>query len=141
MGHTAGLDRLQPLIAPNAMIDVDDEIAFFDLTGLGQESIGALTAALAALQALPQNVLLCDEDKTVRLEAPLHLRDDGPGDTLRQRQRLIHRGHDLDSFIPAIIRDEATEAVKRAIGRCGEDCPLASLSGSGKPVRNGGIKV
>ena len=49
MRNTTGFDRLQPLIATNAMVYVNDEIALLDLTGFGQEGIGPFAAALAAL--------------------------------------------------------------------------------------------
>ena len=76
MRRAHGGDGLEALVAADAVVDVDDEVAGGEAGGLGQEVLGALAAAGGADQAVAEDVLLGDDGEAGGLEAVLE-RPDG----------------------------------------------------------------
>ena len=61
MRALADRDRLQPFIAPDAVVHVDDEIARGEGGQFGEEGVRALAALLAADEPVAEDVLLGDD--------------------------------------------------------------------------------
>ena len=58
MGSTCGGDHLHSVIAPNAVVDMNHQIAGAEALGFGQEILGPTFAFRGADQPVPQHVLL-----------------------------------------------------------------------------------
>ena len=71
-----GLDRLKADEAPDAMVDMDDEVAGGERARLRQHVLGAAPAPRLADQSVAEDVLLADDGEVGRLE-PLFERDHG----------------------------------------------------------------
>ena len=85
-----GGDGLEALVAADAVVDVDDEIARGEAGGLGEEVLGALAAARGADQPVAEDVLLGDDGEARRLEAVLE-RPDGEAEGRRRPPRSAAR--------------------------------------------------
>ena len=71
MRRAGDVQRLQPIIAADAVFLVHDQIALGDLRRLGDELIGALAPPRRAADALAQQVLLADQRQPIGDEAAL----------------------------------------------------------------------
>src|SRR3546814_864470 len=69
----------QPLIAADAMIQVDDEIADAERREFGEEGVGALAAFLAADETLAEDILFGEQADHVGGEAVVERKDDHRG--------------------------------------------------------------
>ena len=72
-------DLGQPLVAADAVIGVDDEVARGERGELGEEGVGALAALAAADEAVAEHVLLGEQGDVAAGEAVIEL-DDGERD-------------------------------------------------------------
>ena len=89
--RAGGFDGTQPDEAPDAMIDMDDEIAGRQTRHLGDEILGTFRRPPRPHQAVAENVLLADHDGLGGLE-PAFEPEHGQRDLrLRQRQRILPR--------------------------------------------------
>ena len=123
------LDRRQADEAPDAVIDVDDEVAGGERGGFREHVLGAALALLLADEAVAENILLADDGEIVRLEAVLH-RDD------RERQRAGARafglrvgGDQLLRFHP-VLGEHMAQALARAVAPAGDDDAKAVVAQS-----------
>ena len=110
-------DGLEPLVAPDAVVDVDHQIARREAGRLGQEVVGALAPAGRADQPVAQHVLLGDHRQPRRLEAVLERPD-------RQREALV-AGEvgglaDLAGVGHAAVGEQARQPFPRAGGVAGD---------------------
>ena len=80
MRGRADAEGFQAVVASDAVLLVDDQIALGDLGGLGDELVGALAAARGAADALTQEVLLADEAGLLADEAAFQAQGDDGGD-------------------------------------------------------------
>ena len=138
------LDRLQADEAPDAVVDVDDEIAGGQGARLGQHVVGAAAPLRLADQPVAENVLLADNGEVRRLEA-LFERDH------RERQRagssglrLVVGRDELERFEP-VLRQHMAQPLARAVAPAGDDRiepPLAqSLDVRDRRVEHIGVLV
>ena len=65
----ADLQRLQPVVAADAVVLVHHQVAFGHFGGFGNELVGALAAARRAADALAQQILLADQREIFGHEA------------------------------------------------------------------------
>ncbi len=107
-------DRLQAGEAPDAVIDVHDQIARRQTGHLGDEILRALHGAARTHQPVAENVLLADDGRVFGLETALdaeHRERDG---RLRQRQRL-RPGADRREIVQLVIGQHVAHALARAL--------------------------
>src|SRR5262249_4987079 len=76
MRRTGDVQRLQPIVAADAVFLVHDEIALGDLRRFRNELVSAFAAARRPADALAQQILLTDKYYTVRNEAAFHAKRD-----------------------------------------------------------------
>ncbi len=114
------LDRLQADEAPDAVVDMDDEIAGGQRARFRQHVLGAAPALRLADQPVAENVLLADNGEVRRLE-PLFERDH------RERQRARTRGpglvvgrDELERFEP-VLGQHMAQPLARAVAPAGDD--------------------
>ena len=69
MRRAGGRDRLQAGEAPDAVIDMNDEVAGRKARGLGDEIVGATHGAARAHKSVAENILLADDGRVGGLEA------------------------------------------------------------------------
>src|SRR5205085_4013536 len=74
-------DLGQALVAADAMVGMDDEVAGGERGELGEEGVGALALLAAADEAVAEHVLLGEHGDLTAGEAVIEL-DDGEGDAL-----------------------------------------------------------
>ena len=116
--------RLQPVIAADAVFLVHDQIALGDLGRLGDELVGALAPARRAADAFAQQVLLADQRQLIGDEAALHAQRD-------QRHRARRLATDrrpvvlLRGVLEAVLAQQIGEPLARAAGPGGDDDPPA----------------
>ena len=70
MRRAGDIERLQPLIAADAVIGMDDEIAGGEARRLGEELVEACGAGAAAGEPVAEDVLLAKEDERVGARNP-----------------------------------------------------------------------
>ena len=103
VGRLADLDRGQALIAGNAMISVDDEVARSEGGEFGQEGVGRLAALLAADESVAEHVLLGQDG------------DVGGGEAMVEREHEQGRlGLAAKCFLP---RFDLFEPVETMVGK------------------------
>src|SRR5262249_6252887 len=73
MGRTRGVDRFEPKIAADAVLDVRDEIAGRERRNLLQKILRTTLARMGANHAVAQNVLLGNESEIGSLETMLDM--------------------------------------------------------------------
>src|SRR5208282_2506781 len=61
VGSTRDLDRLEALVAADAVLDVDDQVARGQARDLGNEILGTAPPARRAYEAVAEDVLLGDD--------------------------------------------------------------------------------
>ena len=115
-------DGLEALVAADAVVDVDDEIARGEAGGLGQEVLGALAAARGADQPVAEDVLLGDDGEAGGLEAVLE-RPDGEAEAARLvgLAREVGGLGDRAGVGDAAVGEEAGEAFAGAGGVARDD--------------------
>ena len=133
----ADLDRGQPLVAADAMVGVDDEVARRQRRQLGQEGGGALALLAAADQPVAEHVLLGQDGDIGRGEAVVERQDEQrrrrpcapsascqlsasfsdlrPWSSSRPceplaRARRVARQHDLAAVLPQRLRHASATA-------------------------------
>ena len=121
--------RHQPFVAADAVLAMDDEVAFAERRCLGDESLGRAALLLRPRQAIAENVLFGDDLEPFQHEAMLDRPDSDPeragrksgrGDVVGDRHR--RRG--------AMLLQQMLEAGCRALGEAGDNHPPAGrLSG------------
>ena len=138
MRRARRLDRLQADEAPDAVIDMHDQIARRQRGGFGQHILGAPLVLALAHQAVAENVLLADDREVVGLETLLQ-RDH------RQRQRAGARRFGLrqeetssSDFRPcsastwrqAFARAVASSRRRSPAGRCSRSARIWATAAS-----------
>jgi hypothetical protein len=129
-------DRLQPLVAADTVVHVDDEIAGRECRQLGQEGVGVLPAFLAADEPVAEDILFRDDFELGIGEAGLE----------RQHQRGGNRARsDAECFLPGVgegwrgllrFAEDCGEARAAALGVGGDDrLPAAARDGLEMPCR------
>jgi hypothetical protein len=119
------LQRLQPLVAADAVIEVDDQIAGRQGRGLGEE-VGRAALALGPRQPVAQHVGLGDDRETVRGEAVLHRQDGAQIQVLRRRLDIGPVAHG-DDVIQPVVGQHDRQPFRRTLGPGGEQDALALL--------------
>ena len=117
------LQRLQPLIASDAMIQVDHQIAGRQGRGLGQE-VGRPPLLLRPGQPVAQHVGLGDDGDSIRLEPVLDRQDAAQIEILRCRLDIGPVAHCHHRLQP-VVRQHGRQSLGRAFGPGGEQNPLA----------------
>ncbi len=69
MGRTINTQRLQPVIAPDAMFDMDDQIPSLNGRQFGDEFLPLAAAAGRTGQTFSQNIRLTEHLNRIRLKA------------------------------------------------------------------------
>ena len=108
------IQRLQPLIATDPVIQVDHQIAGCESRGLGQE-VGCPPLLLRPGQTVAQHVGLGDDGNGLCLEPVLDRQDAAQIDILRRSLDIgpvAHRHHMLKS----VIRQHGRQSLGRAFG-------------------------
>ena len=86
--RAGGRDRLQSGKAPDAVIDMHDEVAGRETGRLGDEIVGAAHGAARPHQTIAQNVLLADDGRVGGLETEFDAEDGERHRRLGQAKRL-----------------------------------------------------
>ena len=115
-----GLDRLKADEAPDAMVDMDDEIAGGERARLRQHVLGAAPAPRLADQPVAENVLLADDGEVGRLE-PLFERDNGERQRAGPRGLRLMVGRDEFERLQAMLGEHMAQALARAVAPAGDD--------------------
>ena len=113
MRRAVDVERGQALVAADAVLDVDHEVAFVERRDLGQEVLRAAPLARRPGDALAEDVLLGDEAGLGRGETGLDLECDQTRGRARQRPRL-GPGLDRNQRRQAVLVQERPQAVARA---------------------------
>ena len=119
-------DLGQALVAADAVIGVDDEVAGAERRQLGQEGVGALPALAAADEPVAEHVLLGEQGDVGGGEAVVEL-DDGERDLALGggAQRLLPAVH-LGGLRQAVVGEQALQPLARAGRIAGQHDLLAS---------------
>ena len=126
----------EPFVAPDAVIDMDHEIARRELGCVRDDLLGLAPPALRARQTLPEYVLLADDDELRRREAMLDPEHDQRDGIVRKLARLLpairhgERGH-------AMLGEQMLHAVARAGGIGGDGATAAGLALARQEIANG----
>ena len=113
MRRAADLDGLQSDKAPDAVLDMDDEIASRQTRDLGDEVVELAARLARPHQAVAQNVLLGDDGEFVGFETALHADHRQHG--LVARRRLYRApGVDAGEIGELVVAQHAAHAVARA---------------------------
>ena len=120
MRRAGDVDRLQPLVAADAVLGMDDEIARRQAGRLGDELIDVAAAARRAREPVAENVLLAEQQQVVGGEA-LFERQQGEADGALRR-KLRERGGvgDAAQFGDAVLAQHGGEPVGRAFAIGGD---------------------
>ena len=87
MRRAGDVDRLQRLVAADAVIGMDDEIARRQRRRLGDELVEAAAAARRAREPVAEDVLLAEQHQVVGREALLERQHGEPDRRARQASR------------------------------------------------------
>ena len=126
MGRACGLDGLEAHEAPDAVIDMDHEIACAQRARLQEEILRALGFAALVDEPVAQNVLLADDGEARRLEALLQPHNRQRRDALGQAQRVGERVDAL-ALLQTMFAQHRGQALARTIRPASDDHPLAAL--------------
>ena len=129
MRRAAGLDGHQALEAPDAVIDMHDQIAFIERRRLGDEILGAHAALGGADEALAQDVLLADQCEILGLEAALQP-EHGQRDAVARDRVDLAPGLGGHAVAAAVLGKQGLHAIARthAVGR-DDHAPTVRLLG------------
>ena len=109
------LQRDQAIIAADAVIDMDDEIALLDAGDFAQESIGATRrAAWRPRQPFAEHVLLADDHQVGQAEALLQA-EHGHGRRLGRQLGDVGPGFDRLQAVDVVIAEQMGHALARAL--------------------------
>jgi hypothetical protein len=103
-------NRLEPYEAPDAVIDMDDEIARRQSRDLAKQILCMFGATAAAHETVAENVLLSENDIVLRLESVLHAQRGEACCAFAESQRLGERGDVPEVFQP-VFREDVSEAL------------------------------
>src|SRR3546814_15679529 len=92
--RTGGVQGLQPLVAADAVVDVDHQVLLLQVGDLGEEVLGTAPALRRTRDALAEDVLLGEEQCAVEAEALPHRERGAPDPALPQR------GHGVPALQP-----------------------------------------
>ena len=138
MRRARGLDRLQPLEAADAVVDVDDEVAGRQRRRLGDEVLRPARAPLRAHQPVAEDVLLGEDGEVAGLEARFEAPDGDRDRVLRSRER-VGEAPDRLRLRQAVVVEHVAEPLARAFRPRGEHHP-PPLPLQGADVGHGGIE-
>ncbi len=116
MGCAANIQRLEPLIASDAMVDMDDEVAFGKGCQLGQETVGLGPALRRSGHAVTQDIGLGDDGEITGDKTMIERQQHEANHVARQRlgRRPVGRliatgkaviGHDMLQPVAASLAD------------------------------------
>ncbi len=125
VGRAAHVERDQALVSADAVLDMDDEIAFRESGDLGEEVLGPAALGAGPGQALAQDVLLGDQGDAVEGKAPLD-RQQRERDTLREQSIDPRPILDALQLGHSMIAQERSQALQRAGAVGGDDDPLTA---------------
>ena len=120
-------DLGQPLVAPDAVIGVDDEIAGRQRRELGEEGVGRFLAPVAPHQPVAEHVLLGQQRDARRGEAVVE-RQDGQRDAAIRRAECFLPGIDQHRAGQIVIAQQPGEPLARSGGVAREDRFLLVLA-------------
>src|SRR3546814_15167078 len=83
--RTGGVQGLQPLVAADAVVDVDHQVLLLQVGDLGEEVLGTAPALRRTRDALAADVLLGEETCAVDAATLIHLATGAPTPVLRLR--------------------------------------------------------
>ena len=127
MGRVIDLQRDQAVVAADAVVDVDDQIAFRERRRIDEKVLGGpATAALGPARARAEDVLLGDHGEPRRDESPLERQHRGRHDSGRQRLGCAPVGDRLDPR-HAVLAQETDDPVPAAGAAAGHQHPPAAL--------------
>jgi hypothetical protein len=115
-----GLDRLKADEAPDAMVDMNDEVAGGERARLRQHVLGAAPAPRLADEPVAENVLLADDGEVRRLES-LFERDHGQRQRAGARRLRLMIGRDEFERFQAMLGEHVAQALARAVAPAGND--------------------
>ena len=114
MRSAGGFDGAQPREPPDAVIDVDDEVAGGEAGDLGDEILGATRRSARAHETVAEDVLLADHRGLGGLEAAFEFEHGERNLRLGQHQRLRPRRHRRKIGQP-MIGEHMAHALARAL--------------------------
>ena len=138
MRRARRLDLLEADETPDAVIDMDDEIARRQRRDFGEEIGAAFFAAALGREAVAQNILLADHRQIAGDKAgfePDYRQRHAP---IAQRQRLRQRGHRLQLLQP-MFGEDRPKPLARAVAPARDDNFLA-LALQGADVLDRGLE-
>ena len=126
VGGAGGGDHLEPVIAPDPVIDVHDQIAGAERLRLGQEILGPLAPGGGANEPVAQHVLFADHGQGRRLEP-----------VFERPHRQVHPVPadaagigDVDRADQPLVGQQPVEAVARTLRIAGDDDRAGRLPGA-----------
>jgi hypothetical protein len=113
MRGAGGLDRTQPVEPADAVVDMDDEIAFGERRGIG-EHVGGPALGMRPDETVAENILLADERRVFSLVTGLETEHRKSDDIHRQGIRRRPVRNRLDPC-QAVVDQHLAHAVARAL--------------------------
>ena len=138
MRRAKGGDRLDPEIAPDAMLDMHHQIAGRQRIDLAQEVVGLALAAWLGRKPFAQHILFGDHRKPGRDEPRLQRPDDKEKPALAFRHRA--EVGDLARAGQAVVGEKSLQPLPRAFGPRGDD-HLPRLRQDLNMLRQGAEKI
>jgi hypothetical protein len=121
--RTLNVEGLQALVAADAVVDVDDQVALGQGRGLGQE-VGRPPLSAWPRQAVAQDVGLGHDGQAVGLEPGLQRQDHALGNLRIGGSRGVPIGREAD-VLQTMVGQHRAQAIGRAVRPGGEQHPLA----------------
>src|ERR1051325_9228545 len=115
MRRAGDIDRLQRLVAADAMLRMNDEIAGGERPRLGDEILEITPAARRARETVAENVLLAEQSETVGREALFERQDREPDRRMGQARERRAAG-DPAQIGKAMLARPRREPVRRTPG-------------------------
>ena len=117
-------ERLEAVEAADAVVDVDDDVAHFEVRRFGDEGLGPPRTPGRPGESVAEDILLAEDHQIGGLETVLKTEDDEGCDTRRQVPRRLPAVGPDDIDDP-VIGQHAGEAVARAPAVAGDHHPPA----------------
>ena len=136
--RAGGGDRFEADEAPDAVIDMHDEIARRQRGDLAQQILCALVLLAPAHQPVAQNILLADNSEAFRLEAMLYAEHGQRDGAFAKRQRAGQAGDERRQGQP-VLGEHMAKPLARALRPRRDDDALA-LRRQRLDVVGGGLK-
>ena len=134
MRRATSLDDLEPEEPPDTMIDVHHQIARIEACRLGQR-IAGLFLALGPQNALPQNVLLAEDQQILGFKAGLERQDHQRGGRRTRRLGIAPVFGEARISQPVVL-EHLRHAVARAHAPAGDDGPTTSATLGRQPIHH-----